>query len=170
MTPVIVDRGRFDLRIPRLRADRLSGQAVLVGLLAIAFVAIVLGRPAGDSGVGPLGNIVSASPATGVAAATEPGAATSTPAQGDATQTPAPTIGASATTEPSIGPSQAPSATPSPTTSGQPASSGATYRVKSGDTLSGIAKHFGTTTRVLASLNGITDASKIRIGQILRLP
>ena len=40
-----------------------------------------------------------------------------------------------------------------------------TYTVKSGDTLSGIAKKYGTTVAKLQSLNGIKDANKIYVGQ-----
>lgn len=45
-----------------------------------------------------------------------------------------------------------------------------TYTVKSGDTLSTIAERFGTTVKKLMELNGITDANKLRIGQVLKLP
>jgi LysM repeat protein len=170
MTPVILDRGRFDLRIPGLRAGR-PGQAVLVGLLGIAFVAILLGRPAGDGGAAASFAAGGSAPAVaGAVESTEPGGAVPTPVQAEATPTPAATDEVSGTAVPSTGPSREPSAAPSPAPSGQPATSGATYRVKSGDTLSGIAKRFGTTTRVLADLNGIADPAKIRIGRILRLP
>jgi len=47
---------------------------------------------------------------------------------------------------------------------------GATYVVRPGDTLSQIAQRFGTTTFVLARLNGIINPSAIYPGQILRLP
>lgn len=43
------------------------------------------------------------------------------------------------------------------------------YTVKSGDTLSGIASRFGTTVNNLVSLNGIKDANKIYIGQVIRI-
>jgi N-acetylmuramoyl-L-alanine amidase len=63
------------------------------------------------------------------------------------------------------------SALPSkPPASSGPATSGATYKIKSGDTLSAIAARFGTTVKVLVSLNHITDPSRIHVGQVLKLP
>ncbi len=44
------------------------------------------------------------------------------------------------------------------------------YKVKSGDTLSGIATKHKTTVAVLTKLNGIKDASKISVGQAIKLP
>jgi membrane-bound lytic murein transglycosylase D len=44
------------------------------------------------------------------------------------------------------------------------------YRVQPGDTLSTIARRFGTTTSVLAALNNLKRSSLIRVGQRLRLP
>lgn len=45
-----------------------------------------------------------------------------------------------------------------------------TYKVKSGDTLSAIAKKHGTTVAVLVDLNKIKDAGKISVGQTIKLP
>ena len=53
---------------------------------------------------------------------------------------------------------------------GEAAASAATYRVRSGDTLSAIAARFGTTVAVLRKLNDIEDPSLLRVGQLLRLP
>ncbi len=50
-----------------------------------------------------------------------------------------------------------------------PTNTNTIYTVKSGDTLSRIAKTFGTTVSKLVSLNGIKDPSKIRVGQILKI-
>ena len=47
---------------------------------------------------------------------------------------------------------------------------GRTYVVVSGDTLSGIAKRFGTTVNVLVKLNNISNPNLIRVGQVLKLP
>eukprot|EP00461_Guttulinopsis_vulgaris_P001177 UN01177 len=44
-----------------------------------------------------------------------------------------------------------------------------TYTVKSGDTLSGIAARFGCTVAQLQSLNNISNANLIRVGQVLKL-
>jgi LysM repeat protein len=44
-----------------------------------------------------------------------------------------------------------------------------TYTVVARDTLSGIAARFGTTTRNLMALNGITNANLLRVGQVIKL-
>lgn len=45
-----------------------------------------------------------------------------------------------------------------------------TYRVRPGDTLSGIAGRYGTTAAVLAQLNGIANPNLIYAGQVIRIP
>jgi LysM repeat protein len=45
-----------------------------------------------------------------------------------------------------------------------------THRVRSGETLSGIAARHGTTSSRLASLNGLSKRNMIRTGQVLKLP
>jgi LysM repeat protein len=45
-----------------------------------------------------------------------------------------------------------------------------TYRVKSGDTLSGIAARYKTTVATLMKLNNIKDPRLLRVGQVLKLP
>jgi hypothetical protein len=163
MTPVILDHGRFDLRLPAFRADRPTGQAVLVAVLAVAFLAILLSRPSGAPGLAGSGASGAATPG-GSGAPTEVAAASPTVTVSQAPPTEAP-----ATEPPASSTPVASEAAPSPASS-EPPTSGATYRVKSGDTLSAIAARFDTTTRVLIRLNGITDPSKLKIGQILKLP
>jgi LysM repeat protein len=164
MTPVILDHGRFDLRLPSLRADRGTGQAALVAVLGIALVAILVARPSGNAGaIDPNGTAVASGGASSVP--TEVAVAPSVAPSPDATPTEPP-----ATPQPSAASSQAAAPTAAPTASAEPTTSGATYKVKSGDTLSAIAARFGTTTRVLVRLNGITDPSRLKVGQILKLP
>lgn len=47
---------------------------------------------------------------------------------------------------------------------------GIIHTVKAGETLSTIAKKYGTTTAIIAQANGITNPSLIRTGQKLRIP
>jgi LysM repeat protein len=58
--------------------------------------------------------------------------------------------------------------TPAPPS--QPPSSGQTYTVRRGDTLSSIALRFGVSMWSLAQANGISNPSLIYVGQILRIP
>lgn len=51
-----------------------------------------------------------------------------------------------------------------------PAPSGTTYTVKAGDTLTAIAKKYGTTVNELVKLNGLKDPDRLAVGQILKLP
>lgn len=44
------------------------------------------------------------------------------------------------------------------------------YTIQSGDTLSTLARRFGTTVQAIAQANGITDPNRIRAGQTLQLP
>jgi LysM repeat protein len=108
----------------------------------------------------PTGSKVSASTAV-VADSVSAPAPVATPAP--TKPTPTPTVSPSPTPRPTTSPTP----TPSPTSS---ASGSKTYTVKSGDTLSGIASRFGTTSRILMDLNSISNANLIKIGQILKLP
>lgn len=45
-----------------------------------------------------------------------------------------------------------------------------TYKIKKGDTLSEIAKKYGTTVSTLASINNIKDVNKIYAGNTLKIP
>jgi LysM repeat protein len=166
MTPVILDQGRFDLRVPSMPSDRAS-QAVLVGLLGVAFVAILVARPADPAGGGPLG----ASPTqAGTLAPSD--SVTAAPTERLATPSSSPVQSAppSASAEPTAPPEATDPVAATPTATPEPSLSGQTYRVKSGDTLTAIAARFGTTPRVLTQLNDIADPSSLRIGQILILP
>ena len=149
-TPVVMERTRFALPILPLRPDRTAGQAVLVALLAVAFVGVILARPAASDGrpvesVGhPAARLRPRPPSAGASAAVvEPSESPEEPSP-----TPKLTL---VPTEDSPPPSTAP----------------ATYRVKPGDTLSGIASVYGTTWQVLAELNDIKNPSALRVGTVL---
>lgn len=83
-------------------------------------------------------------------------AATTTPTQDAGSATPA------TTAEPT--PSATPEATPSPSVAKR------TYKVKSGDTLSGIAAKFGVTWQAIAKANKIKSPYRIVRGQVLIIP
>jgi hypothetical protein len=146
-TPVILDHGRLAIAIPALRADRTTGQAALVMLMAVAFAAIILARFTGG-GTPTDASDLSPGPGStaGVLAATH---APSTP-----------------TTQPVA--SSAGSGGPAASASAAPATR--TYKVKAKDTLVGIAAKYGVSPKALAALNGIKDASSLKIGQVLKIP
>jgi LysM repeat protein len=159
-SPVVLDHGRFGAMLPGM-PDRGVGQGGLVALMAVAFGALAVGRlTGGGPDVTPAGGTVGGSARPSVVG-TSP-AATARPTSPDTS----PASGPSRTLVPSdVDPTpSAPGATPT-----SPAA-GATYKVKSGDTLSGIAAAHGTTWQVIAQLNNITDPAKLRVGQVLQLP
>jgi LysM repeat protein len=161
-TPLVLDHGRIALGIPALRGQgRGIGQGAIVGLMAVAFVLLVLPRLATGNG--------SPAPSDGRLA----GAGQGSPSHAPATKHPAasastPTAAPSHTLVPTeVQPTAKPTKTPAPTVA--PVVVPATYKVRSGDTLSGIAARFQTTVRALVRLNGIKDPGHLRVGQELRL-
>jgi LysM repeat protein len=130
------------------------------GPSAIAVDAVFAARVPTGSKVGAGTAVVSDS----VAAAPTP-VATPTPVK----PTPTPTV----TPKPTPSPSASATPTPKPSASATPKpkpSPVKEYKVKPGDTLTGIASRFGTTSKILMDLNSITNANLIKIGQILKLP
>ncbi len=170
-TPLVLDHGSLTVPLPTtIRLDRRLGQGGLVGLMAVAFAAIVVARL---SAGGP--NLVPSRVAAGSSAT--PGAS----AAATAHATPAPAATPDGAPGRTLVPTEAePTATPKPTGSQAPAEATAeptdppaapsTYTVKSGDTLSGIASEFGTTWQVLADINGLDDPTRLKVGQELNLP
>jgi LysM repeat protein len=151
-TPVVLDHGRMAIAVPALRTDRSAGQAILIVLMALAFAAIVIAKLSG--GV----------PASASDGSQSPGATALTSGRPSVVASATPTTDPGASVPPSAG-SSGSSAPGQP--SGQATRS---YKVKSGDTLIGIAARFGTTPRAISQLNGITDPSSLRIGQTLKIP
>jgi LysM repeat protein len=106
---------------------------------------------------GPVASVVGPFVTSIVGALTTPSEATPTP---------------SAEATPTASPSESPSPSPSPSPSGSPELS-KTYVVQRGDTLSGISMALGlgeNGVQELIRLNGIADPTKIRPGQVLKLP
>ena len=74
-----------------------------------------------------------------------------------------------------VGPAGAAASTPAPASGavaapGASVSSGRTYVVEAGDSLWDLALAWGTTPEAIAGLNGITDPSRLQIGQVLLIP
>jgi LysM repeat protein len=152
----VFDVGRGSVDIASVARQRTTGQVALVFLALVAFGALVLARVAADA----------PRPEDGVPVVLASATPVSTYSGVPASPTPSPTSAPSAMI-----------ASPSPT--GPPASSTPfvpspaptrTYTVRSGDTLSAIAVRFGTTVRALRQANGITDPSRLQIGQVLQIP
>jgi LysM repeat protein len=150
-TPVVIDRGRPPIPVPHVADRRTIGQAVLALAMIAAVGAVLVARLSPSAGLGT----ASPSPApssSGVAVAS-------------------PTLSPSPTTSPIVSPSSPASPTAPPTTRPTPVkSTGTTYTVRSGDTLSSIAARFGTTVKAIQDLNNIKDPSLIRTGQVLKIP
>lgn len=164
-TPVVLDHARLAVTLPTIASKPHIGQGALIGVLGLAFVAVLVARLAtgGPSdpaaGNGTVTPAATTSPAAG-AVASEPTEATPTPGSA-ATAQPTPSTTASPTLVPTEG-----EPTPSPSAAETPA----TYKVKRGDSLSAIAERFGTTVKAIARLNDIEDPSSLRVGQVLKLP
>lgn len=153
-TTVIEDAGGVRARVLASLMDRRRWPAIPAVLLVTTLFTLALsGFRGGDSD--PAAATGSPTGSAGLPAATQrPSVLPSVTPRPD----PTPTAPATAA------PTDAPTATPAP------AESFRTYRVQSGDTLSAIAADFGTTSRAIAELNGITVNSTLRIGQVLKIP
>lgn len=156
-TPVILETVRA-AGLAHARVPRLGGQLLLGALMVVALVALVGARlvapPIEGPGTTPL--------------ASQPGVVPGmTPSS---TRSPASTSAATPMSTPAPTPSPDPTPVPTPSGTPRPSIATTTYRVASGDTLSTIAARFNTTVGILVELNGITNPSLIRIGQVLQVP
>lgn len=144
-------------------------QAALAGLMVLALVLVLVVRFSGSGGSAAVAG-ASSSPRASAGASAGP---SGQPGQSGAPVSGAMASGDAASPRPSNSP--ATRATPKPSVKATPraASSPATtrtYRVKPGDTLSGIAATYRTTVQTLMRLNHITDPRSLRVGQVLKLP
>ncbi len=148
-TPVVLEVGGLRATIAALAADRRTWPAIPAILLAMLAGALGLSSSWNQSTVTA---IASSMP-------TERTASGPTPSP-DASA--APTAATSA--EPTAGPT---ASLPEPSATAAVAYT--TYRVRSGDTLSGIAARYGTTVSAILHLNGLSG-STLHIGQVLKIP
>lgn len=152
--------------------SRRGGQALLVGLMIVAFLVLAIARttpPAGSPSPSPESTnpaLLPGSTASAAAASSSP-IASPTPTAAPSVSA-SPSGGASTSPGPGASPTASPSRAPrSPT----PAPSKATrYTVKSGDSLSGIAASFKVTVTALKRANGIGSSNLIHPGQVLVIP
>jgi LysM repeat protein len=152
--PVVEEVGGLRATLGALIGDRRTWPAIPAILLATLLLALGL---SGSWGQTPITAVASPTP-------TPRGPVTPLPSRPPSTQTaPTPTPLPSA---PSPTPAPSVPATASPT----PSPAYTTYRVKSGDTLSGIASRFHTTVRAITQLNGITASTTLHVGQVLKIP
>jgi LysM repeat protein len=157
--PILLEPTRGIVPLPG-GTVRTGGQALLVGLMVLAFLVLVVARTTAPPASG--------SPSPG-ASTGGVGAAASPSASVTVTPSPAPTTTATPTASPVVSPSASPAATtsPSPVATSTPATR--RYTVRSGDTLSGIAATFGTTVKAIKAANGLSG-NVIRPGQVLVIP
>lgn len=157
-TPVVDVGVGLGAAVSGLLADRRAWQAIPAIVLAVALVAVALSGLGRDE---PLTGAVASSTPTLVPAPTRSPRPTPVPTP-HASATPAPTGTPAPTPTPTVAPTPVATATPAPTAR-------TSYRVKSGDTLYGIAGSFGTTVAVIMQLNGLTS-STLHVGQVLLIP
>jgi LysM repeat protein len=159
-TPLLLEPVRGLLAPLTTATPRTGGQAMLVGLMVLAFVVLAIARTSTPDASGG---------STPGASASLQAAVASSSAGVSASATPRPTPSPSATTTPSPSPTSPPTASPTTAPTATPSST-RRYTVKAGDTLSGIAARFNTTVKALAAANNIVDPRLIRIGQVLVIP
>jgi LysM repeat protein len=164
--PLVLDHGRLVVGVPALgTGDRSLAQGALLALMVVAFAAILVARLSAGAGGDATDVVAGGSPAP-AGASGEPAVAA------DPTASPGRTL-VPTEVQPSAAPAEASGAPPAeatPAGEATPAAEAGTYKVRTGDTLSGIAAEHGTTWQVLAELNGIDDPGKLRVGQVLQLP
>jgi LysM repeat protein len=150
---------------------RAGGQALLVGLMVLAFLVLVIARtsapsqaPSSSPGASGVSGAIEATPSVTPSVTPSPSPSSASPSA-----IPTPPAIPSGSPAATIIPGPSSSSTPKPSATPKP-STARTYRVQSGDTLSGIAARFGVTVKAIAKANNITDPRIIRVGQVLVIP
>jgi hypothetical protein len=157
-TPLIEDVGGVRSRVGGILVDRRRWPLVPVVVLVATLLALSFSGARNDR------------PVTAVAPPTQPGTGGNAPPV--TTFTAAPAITPAPTSTPAPTPTSTPAPTPSRTVAPTPKPTPAyrTYTIKYGDTLSGIAARYHTTVLALERLNGITDPTLLRVGQVIKIP
>ena len=153
--------------VPSFSLYRGSLLALLIGTALSVWLLVQPTSSEGD-GIRP---VVLTPTTTAARSNTTPGPEQTQPA-GATTPRPQTTPGAQTTQPPAITGTPRPSTTPA--TGSTPAAGANTYTVVSGDTLSGICAarrpNIADCVQQVMTLNGITDATSVGIGDVLRLP
>ena len=178
----VVSLGSVRLPARLLQFGLASVMVVILGVLVLSGgsqrnPATAAAASASPAGAGAASARPGATPRTGpssvpVAAVTATDEPSAEPAVDETTEPTEPgdpeaTEAATDPTASAAGTTAKPAKTPAPTAA---VAGERTYRVRAGDTLSAIAARFNTTVAVLVNLNDIKDPSRIRIGQIIKLP
>lgn len=155
---VVEDAGGNRAMLAGVVADRRTWQFVPALVLVVAVVALAIsglrGQGSGAVTASPSPSPVVTPAVTGTVAPSTLGVIVESPASTTAPTQPAVSL------TPSAVPTSVPTAPPS---------ARASYTVKSGDTLSGIAARYSTTVTALMTLNGLQD-THLKIGQVLLIP
>ena len=155
--PLLLDHGRVAIGMPVLRLERGAGQGGLVALMAVAFAAIVVARLTSGGPVPAPGQVGAGCVRVAIGRG-------QSRTSGDTRRL----RGADADPGPDRSRADTGSAQGHGGRNAAPAAK--TYKVRSGDTLGGIAREFGTTVAVLQELNGIENPRLLKVGQVLKLP
>jgi LysM repeat protein len=158
---VVEDAGGRRAAFATVAADRRTWQVIPALVLVLAFIALGLSQFRGE---GPVAAVASERPSSPVATIAPTVSVAPTVSGGSAPPSVAPTAPVSPFPT-DVPPSAVPTAVASPRPSAR-----TTYTVKSGDTLYDIARTFGTTVAAIKALNGISDASRLHVGQVLLIP
>jgi LysM repeat protein len=161
-TTVIEDPGGIRWRLLSVLLDRRRWPAIPALLLVVALSALAV---TGLRGVLSSSGVAASPSLPAVAVVSNPPDATEAPAV--VTEPPL-TLPPTGSVPPTVAPATAAPASAAPTKAPKPTFR--TYKVRSGDTLSGIATKFHTTAAAIAQLNHIAVSSILSVGQVLKIP
>jgi len=157
--PLVLEPARRMSALPT-GSVRSGGQAVIIGLMVVAFLVLVIARTQAPAGAAAMTPPASGNAVAGIASVTGAPGVTNALDEQAVRNEDTPT----AATQPTGTAGAIPTGTPSATATTR------RYRVRSGDTLTSIAAKYDTTVKKLRALNDIDDPRTLKIGQVLRVP